>query len=209
MPHVVLLGDSIFDNASYVPGGPPVVEQVRHALPPGSQSTLLAIDGDVTPGVARQLARVPTDATHLMVSTGGNDALGESGILWQPARTVGDALQLLHEVRTRFRRDYRAMLTSLLAARKPTAVCTIYDAIPNLIPAQVVALAGFNEVILYEAVRAAVPVLDLRLVCNDPSDYSTISPIEPSVQGGAKIARAIAALVAEHDFTRTGTRLYK
>lgn len=209
MLHVVLLGDSIFDNASYVPGGPAVVEQVRHALPPGSKATLLAIDGDVTSGVARQLTRLPTDATHLMVSTGGNDALGESGILWQPTRTVGEALRLLHDVRTRFRRDYRAMLTSLLAALKPTAVCTIYDAIPNLVPAQAAALAGFNEVILYEAVRAAVPVLDLRLVCDEPSDYSTVSPIEPSVQGGAKIARAIAALVAEHDFTRSGTHLYR
>jgi len=29
MNHVVLLGDSIFDNASYVPDGPPVIDQLR------------------------------------------------------------------------------------------------------------------------------------------------------------------------------------
>ena len=39
MNHVVLLGDSIFDNASYVPGKPPVIEQLRtnweiHGKPP-------------------------------------------------------------------------------------------------------------------------------------------------------------------------------
>ncbi len=33
--HVVLLGDSIFDNGVYVPGGPDVVTQLRAELPPG------------------------------------------------------------------------------------------------------------------------------------------------------------------------------
>ncbi|MGZ8470667.1 MAG: SGNH/GDSL hydrolase family protein, partial [Gemmatirosa sp.] len=34
MRHLVLLGDSIFDNAAYVRGGPDVVAQVRARLPP-------------------------------------------------------------------------------------------------------------------------------------------------------------------------------
>jgi hypothetical protein len=33
MNHIVLLGDSIFDNAAYVAGGPDVVRQVRDNLP--------------------------------------------------------------------------------------------------------------------------------------------------------------------------------
>jgi hypothetical protein len=33
MPHIVLLGDSIFDNAAYVPGELPVIEQLRARLP--------------------------------------------------------------------------------------------------------------------------------------------------------------------------------
>jgi hypothetical protein len=36
-------------------------------------------------------------------------------------------------------------------------------------------------------------VIELRLVCSEPEDYA--NPIEPSVQGGAKIARAIARAV--------------
>ena len=35
MSHVVLLGDSIFDNGRYVPGGPSVIEHLRKALPAG------------------------------------------------------------------------------------------------------------------------------------------------------------------------------
>ena len=79
--HIVLLGDSIFDNGAYVRGGPDVVTQLRELLPAGSHATLAAIDGDVIDGVARQLSRVPADATHLVVSVGGNDALGHSGLL--------------------------------------------------------------------------------------------------------------------------------
>ena len=43
--HVVLLGDSIFDNAAYVAGAPDVVRQVRQRLPQGSKATLAAVDG--------------------------------------------------------------------------------------------------------------------------------------------------------------------
>jgi hypothetical protein len=36
------------------------------------------------------------------------------------------------------------------------------------------------------------------LICNDEGDYA--NPIEPSVQGGAKISAVIKSLVLEHDF---------
>lgn len=78
MGHIVLLGDSIFDNARYVPGGPSVVEHLRRALPAAWRATLLAVDGSVAADVVRQLADLPADATHLVVSAGGNDALGHS-----------------------------------------------------------------------------------------------------------------------------------
>jgi hypothetical protein len=54
-PHVALLGDSIFDNAAYVRGGPDVVAQLREELPPGWTASLLAVDGAVIAGVARPL----------------------------------------------------------------------------------------------------------------------------------------------------------
>jgi hypothetical protein len=63
--HVVLLGDSIFDNASYVAGAPDVVRQVLQRLPQGSKATLAAADGSTIGDVRRQLRRVPADATHL------------------------------------------------------------------------------------------------------------------------------------------------
>jgi hypothetical protein len=208
MGHVVLLGDSIFDNARYVPDRPSVIEQVRRCLPPAWRASLLAVDGHVSEDVANQLAGLPPDATHLFVSAGGNDALGESGILNETACTVGEALGLVHDLRTRFQRSYRAMLRTLTGANKPTTVCTVYDAIPGLGPADQTALAGFNEIILREAFLAGLPVIDLRLVCDQPSDYSHVSPIEPSMTGGAKIARVIGEIATTHDFSLRRSVIY-
>jgi hypothetical protein len=208
MGHVILLGDSIFDNARYVPDRPPVIEQVRRGLSQGWQATLLAVDGHTSEDVAKQLAALPPDATHLFVSAGGNDALGESGILHEAAGTVGEALTLIHELRTRFRQSYRAMLRALSEAGKPATVCTIYDAIPGLGPAEQTALAGFNEIILGEAFQAGLPVIDLRLLCDRPADYSHVSPIEPSTAGGAKIARVIVEVATTHDFTWRRSAIY-
>ena len=135
MAHVVLLGDSIFDNARYVPDRPPVIEQLRRGLPPSWKATLLAVDGSVAEDVSGQLAALPADATHLIVSAGGNDALGESTILGEPAGTVGGVLELLYNTGASFEKAYRSMLRAVLDTGKPVTICTIYDAIPGLEPA--------------------------------------------------------------------------
>lgn len=208
MGHIVLLGDSIFDNERYVPDRPPVIEQLRRSLPPGWRASLLAVDGDVVGDVSAQLERLPHDATHLFVSAGGNDALGEITILGESVSSVGDALELLRDVQVRFHDEYRKMLRLLCAAGKPAAVCTIYDAIPGLSLAELAALAVFNDVILREAFQAGVPVIDLRLLCDQPGDYSPLSSIEPSLAGGSKISRAIAELATNHDFGSRRTVIY-
>jgi hypothetical protein len=71
MTHIVLLGDSIFDNGRYVPGGPSVIEHLRRCLPSGSRAALLARDGAGTAEMARQLEQLPGDATHLVISVAG------------------------------------------------------------------------------------------------------------------------------------------
>lgn len=70
--HIVLLGDSIFDNAVYVPGKPSVHQQLETKIAPrGWRASLLAVDGNVILDVAeRQLKGLPKDATHLFVSVG-------------------------------------------------------------------------------------------------------------------------------------------
>lgn len=201
MGHVYLLGDSIFDNAAYVGTQPAVIEHLRRALPSGWAATLLAVDGHSAIDVREQLRGLDKTATHLFVSAGGNDALNASGVLSERVLTVAQAVGLLATAQARFRRNYQDLLRGLLAIGKPLTVCTIYDAIPGLGEAERAALALFNDVIIRSAVEKLVPVIDLRVVCDQPEDYSDISPIEPSGRGGAKIAQVIAHLVTHHDFS--------
>ncbi|WP_374354804.1 SGNH/GDSL hydrolase family protein [Chitinimonas sp.] len=200
--HIVLLGDSIFDNAAYVGDGKPVAAHLADLLGEGWQISLLAVDGDITSQVHEQLAKLPDDAGFLVLSSGGNDALRAMGRLIEPVETVEQALAILSEMREDFRADYRKVLAALKAVHHPedgpsrrVAVCTVYDQVPNLSANLSTALALFNEVILFEAAYAGFTIIDLRLLCRDASDYSSVSPIEPSHSGGLKIAQAIAALL--------------
>jgi len=84
MTHVVLLGDSIFDNGAYTSGGPDVVTQLRSLVSVSWTATLLAADGARIDDVARQVERLPSDASHLVLSVGGNDALAHSELLEAP-----------------------------------------------------------------------------------------------------------------------------
>jgi hypothetical protein len=192
MNHIVLLGDSIFDNAAYVAGGPDVVRQLRDILPSGWRATLNALDGAVIADLPRQLESLPSDASHLVVSVGGNDALGEAGLLDRKIASMAEALELISGVRERFRSAYARMLDQVLQRRLPLAVCTIYEARfpePATRRMAATALTALNDAITREAFARGVDCIDLRILCNDDRDFA--NPIEPSVHGGAKIAGAI------------------
>jgi hypothetical protein len=53
--HVVLLGDSIFDNAAYTGREPDVITHLRRLLPNGWQATLCAVDGKIALAIAGAL----------------------------------------------------------------------------------------------------------------------------------------------------------
>jgi hypothetical protein len=203
MGHVILLGDSVFDNAAYVGGAPDVIAQLREQLPNGWRATLSAVDGSTVAGLAQQLARIPEDATHLVISAGGNDALGYASVLGAPSQSMAESLTALADIADSFAGHYRAAIENVLKARLPTAVCTIYDpryADPVQRRLGTTALAIINDAIIREAAGLGLPIIDLRLVCNEDADFA--NPIEPSARGGWKIAGAIASLLAKHDFAR-------
>jgi hypothetical protein len=209
MNNVVLLGDSIFDNKSYVGSGPDVVDQLKGDLPSGWTATLVARDGSTTVDIKSQLKAMPQDATHLVVSVGGNNALGEKAMIEESARSVAEVLDKLAKIKAEFAKSYGAMLDGVLARKLPAAVCTIYEARYQDPTTRQIAGAGltvFNDVIMREAFARGVPVIDLRLVFDEDSDYA--NDIEPSVKGGAKIAKVIATLVTTHDFTQRRSEVY-
>ena len=128
MRHIVLLGDSIFDNISYVdPGEQDVPKQLRALVRGGDcKVTNLAVDGHVTRHIVTQLNNLPSDATHIFLSVGGNDGLGHLSIFNDNIDTIGDALQKMYLIGEDFKKAYSAMLDSVLMHKLPTAVCNIY-----------------------------------------------------------------------------------
>lgn len=208
MNHLVLLGDSIFDNRAYVAGGPAVIDQVQKTVPAGWKASLLAVDGNTSVQVPDQLKHLPSDCTHLVLSAGGNDAIACLDLMGTPASNLMGALGTLSKMLAGFEQSYKALITELLSLNKPLMVCTIYDSVPGLVEPLKLALALFNDVIIRNAVSSGVPVLDLRMICTESGDYSIKSPIEPSSQGGQKIATRLTSALVKHDFSRGLCAIY-
>jgi hypothetical protein len=193
MPHLVLLGDSIFDNAHYTEGGPDVISQVRDLLSQGSRASLLAVDGSTTESIPSQVQQIPSDATHVVLSVGGNDAIMKSDILLKPLSTT-KALSELADISEEFECKYRIAVAACRKTGLPITICTIYNGNfpdPEYQRLASSALTVFNDVILRVGFEFGLTIIDLRLVCSAPEDYA--NPIEPSSCGGAKIARCIVA----------------
>src|SRR5689334_3651868 len=165
MPHLVLLGDSIFDNAAYTNGGPDVVSQVREMLPPGWTVSLSAIDGATTRDIAEQVIGLPTEATHLVLSVGGNNALIEASVLDLPASSVAQAVGFLADVASKFEKDYRSAVAACMRPSLPLTICSIYNgSFPDLQYQRIVstALMVFNDAMLRVAIESRLSVIDLR-----------------------------------------------
>jgi hypothetical protein len=190
--HIVLLGDSIFDNRSYTAGEPDVVNHLRRIIPPPWRATLCAVDGSMIDDLKAQLPNVPQDASHIIISIGGNDILMNTDILAQPISSTTDALSLFHNRVTCFERAYRKAIYGVLELGCHTTICAIYNGNlePDQAPLARIALMMFNDVILRVAFEQELSIIDLRLICNEEADYA--NPIEPSGRGGSKIATAIA-----------------
>jgi lysophospholipase L1-like esterase len=194
--HLALLGDSVFDNGAYVPAGTAVRDQLQRILEGDWKVSLFAVDGSTTADFVPQLAKVPGDATHLVISIGGNDAILNADLLGLPVSSTAEALALFGERAARFEANYRSGIAAALALGLPTTVCTVYNG--NLSPQEAAlartALTLFNDAILRVAFEHGLSVLDLRLICDESTDYA--NPIEPSIAGGQKIAKAIVRLLA-------------
>ena len=195
-------------RSAYVGGQPDVIARLRSRLPAGWKAQLLAQDGATTRDIPSQLARLAPDATHLVLSVGGNDALMRQNLLDTPVRSSAEALDRLALAAREFEASYRRALEACLQRRLPLVACTIYNGnFPDPGHRQRVAfaLAGFNDVIIRLALEKRLRVLELRQICRRPEDYA--NAIEPSSQGADNIARAILRTLAETEAPRRGALL--
>jgi hypothetical protein len=163
----------------------------------------MAVDGARVEDVARQVDRLPSDASHLVLSAGGNDALAHTDLLEGPAASAAQLLGFLADAAEGFERRYRRLIGYLAATRLPLTVCTIYNGnFPDRMFQRIAAtaLCVFNDVILRVGFERGLTLIDLRLICSEPADYA--NPIEPSSHGGSKIAGAILRAVQGSESVR-------
>ena len=96
-------------------------------MPAEWKATLCAVDGATTQGIPRQIIGIPSNATYLFVSVGGNDALMNMDLLTDmetPGPQLLSKLSMLADV---FHKNYDEAISGICKLRKPTYVCTIYN----------------------------------------------------------------------------------
>ena len=206
---LVLLGDSILDNAPYTSPEPDTTQHLRNLMPSGWQVQRLAQDGAVMASIRDQLSELPQDATTAVLSVGGNDATEHIGLLDHPASNAADVLDQLVSLADDFATRYEEVARSVVDRVSRTILCTIYEV--QLEPPSHARLARaplglLNDQIVQVGSALGLEVLELRSVCTDPSDF--VLQIEPSAQGARKIAEAIAAVVVGGNGAVTPGRVF-
>jgi len=205
LEHIALVGDSVLDNKAYTGSGPCVTEHLEFKLHSRNwKVTNCAIDGNVVDDVVEdQIRAIPSSATAIVLSAGGNDGLLLLSELLREGVTFFNLVAKLKDIRSAFKGRYARMLDALVQLGLPVTVCTVYhpcferDEVLTRLAAGI-GVRFLNHVIRSEARQRGLPVIDLASVFNRPEDYA--NSIEPSAQGGDKISNNIIKVLEEHDF---------
>jgi lysophospholipase L1-like esterase len=202
---LVLLGDSILDNAPYTRPEPDTTAHLTQLLAPAWSVERLAQDGATMSDVRFQLGRLSGRPSLAVLSIGGNDAMEHIGILERKVSHAADVLTELLAIAEEFGRRYEAVARAVSERAQHTLLCTIYEV--QLEPSAFARLAKaplalLNDRIVRIGTRLGLDVLELRSVCTEPADF--VLEIEPSARGAAKIAAAIASVVRGGAGLRSG-----
>lgn len=193
MANLTLIGDSIIDNISYVE--PPGLCVLGHLseIEPNWDFDQRAVDGHTTFDVLDCQLDKPINGPVVM-SIGGNDLLKRMDILTSTEKVSAVfLLEEFHQEACEFRKRHQQILSKL---EKPALICTIYNPVfskdPELAPLQQaaeMAISIFNDAIQHSVRNAGFDLLELRDLFTEEDDYA--NPIEPSDQGGRKLAEEI------------------
>lgn len=221
--HLLILGDSVFDNTLYLnPDELDGQAWLKKALPNYHQ-TFLAVDGATTHHVIKHQIKYIKDAvkangeiTDLIISIGGNNLLGETALLGVKTPTVMDGLSLFRSRQATFAREYKEMweaidqTTDELECSPNYYVLGIYyacfkakqDNPTRMFPtdkkfqkASRLAVDCFNMEIMKSAGHAYI---DLNSLFGEgKSEDCYANPIEPSSYGSELIANKLQYLISK------------
>lgn len=198
--HLVLLGDAL-QNIDLGSG------EIESALVPRPRNPWkITVLQALQRGHVRE---IPEHATHIVISIEGAWAIEASGLLQAGTHTIHEALATLCAAADEFERILAGMIAAAQETGLPTVVCTLVPA-RYAKPAEhrvaTTALAIFNDRVVRRAFAASLPVVDLRMVCDEDADYASETLL--SRAGVRKAANVIRAALYEVSRSVGRTRLY-
>ena len=183
---LILLGDSVINNANYVPADKSVVFLIKEKIP---KTYNFAADGALIKNLYGQLDRIPADlllnkkTTTAVISAGGNDILEAT----QPAdlhKLADELMDFLKAFKTKFPQITNINILNLYQPANPK-----FESYSTII-------TKWNDILEKGAANQIVPykVGDIYALVSGPEDF--VYGYEPSIPGGQKIATLITRMPA-------------
>ena len=199
MNRVVLFGDSIIDNKTYVSHGEfSVLEHLENIS--NYEYIQVAYDGHTTFDVQNKQLHLSTieKPSHIVLSVGGNDLLQNLSYLSNgPISNVNEAVTGIQQhIFEPLEQRFETIIEELSSQRANLLICTVYegdlgrtDEFKDVLDSSKIMVSSFNDIVYKTAKKYNADVLELREIFITSDDYA--NPIEPSHIGGEKLAKAI------------------
>ena len=199
MNRVVLFGDSIIDNKTYVSHGEfSVLEHLENIS--NYEYIQVAYDGHTTYDVQNKQLHLSTieKPSHIVLSVGGNDLLQNLSYLSNgPISNVNEAVTGIQQhIFEPLEQRFETIIEELSSQRANLLICTVYegdlgrtDEFKDVLDSSKIMVSSFNDIVYKTAKKYNADVLELREIFISSDDYA--NPIEPSHIGGEKLAKSI------------------
>lgn len=208
MNRVVLFGDSIIDNKTYVSHGEfSVLEHLENIS--NYEYIQVAYDGHTTFDVQNKQLHLSTieKPSHIVLSVGGNDLLQNLSYLSNgPMSNVNEAITGIQQhIFEPLEQRFETIIEELSSQRANLLICTVYegdlgrtDEFKDVLDSSKIMVSSLNDIVYKTAKKYKADVLELREIFISSDDYA--NPIEPSHIGGEKLAKSIVEWV-NNDWT--------
>ena len=199
MNKVVLFGDSIIDNKTYVSHGEfSVLEHLENIS--NYEYIQVAYDGHTTYDVQNKQLHLSAieKPSHIVLSVGGNDLLQNLSYLSNgPISNVNEAVTGIQQhIFEPLEQRFETIIEELSSQRANLLICTVYegdlgrtDEFKDVLDSSKIMVSSFNDIVYKTAKKYNADVLELREIFITSDDYA--NPIEPSHIGGEKLAKSI------------------
>lgn len=183
---IVLLGDSVFKNNSYVPQGKSIEDILNKKI--GGKFYCYAMNNSKTYEIQSQINKIPLELnnehTTIFLSAGGNDILDK---YVEGSNANLNELDYLNTIFGSYKNLVKAIKTRMNKS-KLVILDVYYPTSTKYLPYKNI-ISEWNKKIYDYAKQNHIELLKVSALLTKPTDFAL--DIEPSESGGEKLAEAI------------------